>query len=190
MTKNEGITQTCDSSLVTMLHDEEGNVLNVGRKTRTISAGLRRALDVRDEGCRFPGCDCQHTDAHHIEHWIDNGETKLDNLILTCRRHHRLLHEGGFSVELDSEGEPVFKRPNGSVIPKTGTPARLDKDAVAEIMRWNERLGLSIDAETNLPEWDGEMPQYDHIAEVMSHLTVSRQVASSVSTGQPGSTQG
>ena len=71
-----------------------------GRKTRTIPPAIRRALNSRDGGCRFPGCTHQrYVDAHHIEHWADGGETKLSNLVTLCRLHHRLVHEGEILIE-------------------------------------------------------------------------------------------
>ena len=76
----------------------DGSVLDIGRKTRTIPPALRRALESRDRGCRFPGCGLRFTDAHHVRHWADGGETKLDNLVLLCRFHHRLVHEEGYRV--------------------------------------------------------------------------------------------
>ncbi len=112
----------CDASVVTVRHTPDGRILDVGRKTRTIPPALRRALHVRDQGCRFPGCGSRFTDAHHIRHWADGGETSLDNTILLCGHHHRRLHEEGFRVELnnwpggrvtfyDARGIPVPERP-------------------------------------------------------------------------------
>ena len=72
-------------------------MLDVGRKTRTIPPAIRRALSARDT-CQFPGCTARRCDAHHVEHWVDGGPTRLDNLVLLCRRHHRLVHEGGFQI--------------------------------------------------------------------------------------------
>ncbi len=90
---------TCDGSIVVHQADAEGNPLNVGRKTRTIPPALRRALLRRDKGCRFPGCThTRFVDAHHVQHWAQGGETKLDNLILLCRRHHTLIHDKRASV--------------------------------------------------------------------------------------------
>jgi len=90
-----------DAATVRMVH-RNGEILSVGRKTRTVPPPIRRALEFRDQGCRFPGCTSKHCDAHHIEHWADGGETKLSNLVLLCRRHHRLLHEGGCGVRMDA----------------------------------------------------------------------------------------
>ena len=83
----------CDSSFVTLVEDDEGNPLNIGRKTRKVSPAMQRALKARDGGCRFPGCtQHRYVDAHHLEHWAEGGETKLDNLVQLCRYHHRLIH--------------------------------------------------------------------------------------------------
>lgn len=104
---------SCDAAVVTMTHDHEGAVLDVGRRTRTVSQAIRRALDARDRSCRFPGCTSRRCDAHHVEHWANGGATCLDNLVLLCRRHHRAVHEGGFHVAA-GEGEAfVFFRPDG-----------------------------------------------------------------------------
>jgi hypothetical protein len=91
----------------------DGSILSVGRRTRTISPALRRALEIRDRGCRFPGCGLRFTDAHHVKHWADGGETSLDNCVLLCRHHHRLVHEGGWQVGWWGAGRPVFYDPRG-----------------------------------------------------------------------------
>ena len=95
----------CDASRVVMTHNSDGSVLDVGRKTRTVPPAMRRALDHRDGGCRFPGCGLRFCDAHHIKHWADGGETRLENLVLLCRRHHRAVHEEGFGVEIVTDAE-------------------------------------------------------------------------------------
>ena len=103
----------CDASLVASV-ERDGEALSVGRKTRSIPPAIRRALKARDAGCRFPGCSADRfIDAHHIQHWADGGETRLDNLVSLCRHHHRLLHEGGFGVLAKADGTVVFRRPNG-----------------------------------------------------------------------------
>ena len=105
----------CDASVVTMV-ERDGEPLSVGRKTRTIPPAIRRALATRDRCCRFPGCDRHRfVDAHHIHHWMDGGETALDNLVLLCRHHHRLLHEGGFTLT-GGAVDPRFSRRDGSLI--------------------------------------------------------------------------
>ncbi|MEX2526008.1 MAG: HNH endonuclease signature motif containing protein [Gemmatimonadota bacterium] len=87
----------------------------MGRRTRTISPALRRALDIRDRGCRFPGCGLRFTDAHHVRHWADGGETSLGNCVLLCRHHHRLVHGGGWRLEWWGRGRPVFYDPRGGM---------------------------------------------------------------------------
>lgn len=112
---------TCDGSLVTVVEDEDGTPLDVGRKQRTVSTLLRRALWARDRGCSFPGCcNKRFVDAHHLRHWANGGETVLDNLTLLCSHHHRLLHEGGFTIHRDEHGERSFRRRDGRVIPRFG----------------------------------------------------------------------
>jgi hypothetical protein len=99
----------CDGSVVTVKEGVNGEPLSIGRRSRTIPAPMRRALRARDGGCRFPGCT--HTrfiDGHHIRHWADGGDTGLDNLVMLCRHHHRLVHEGGFACEQSESGEIYF----------------------------------------------------------------------------------
>ena len=85
-----------------------GQVLTVGRKTRTVPPHIRRALEERDRGCRFPGCASRFTEAHHVRHWADGGATRLSNLLLLCRRHHRAVHEGQVRVCTDRAGLALF----------------------------------------------------------------------------------
>ena len=125
---------TCDASLITVVENERGTPLDVGRKQRTVTTALRRALWSRDRGCSFPGCHrTRYVDAHHIHHWAEGGDTSLDNLTLLCTHHHTLLHEGGFSIRRDSGGGIYFRRPDGRVIPQSGYRADdvLDDVAVA-----------------------------------------------------------
>ncbi|HIE94818.1 MAG TPA: HNH endonuclease [Acidobacteria bacterium] len=96
-----------------MLHDRAGPVLDVGRKTRTIPPAIRRALASRDRHGCFPGCESRHCDAHHVRHWADGGATRLNNLVLLCRRHHRAVHEAGFAVALEEDDEVRFTHPGG-----------------------------------------------------------------------------
>jgi len=99
----------CDASLVVVEEDEVGNVLNIGRRSRVIPAGMSRALAIRDHGhCQFPGCcESRFVEGHHIQHWAEGGETKLDNLVTLCRYHHRELHRGHFFLSV----KPVSVKP-------------------------------------------------------------------------------
>ena len=125
----------CDGQAVVIGEDEKGEPLNIGRKTRTVSIAIKRALRSRDLGCAFPGC--HHTrfvDAHHIEHWSAGGETSLDNLMLLCSQHHKLVHEGCFTIERDYQNQWFFKRPDGRAVPACGYHAKdITDDDVEDI---------------------------------------------------------
>jgi len=111
----------CDGDTVVIVEDENGEPLNIGRKTRTVPTAIKRALWSRDKGCVFPGCtNKRFVDAHHIQHWSAGGETSLDNLLLLCTRHHRLVHEGGFSIAKDYLDRWYFRRPDGIAVPQCG----------------------------------------------------------------------
>jgi hypothetical protein len=99
-----------------MRHARDGSVLDVGQKTRTIPPAIRGALEARDRHCQFPGCTARRCDGHHIRHWADGGPTRLDNLTLLCRRHHRAVHEGAFTIAQRDEGTPMFYRPDGTCV--------------------------------------------------------------------------
>ncbi len=112
---------TCDGSLVAVVDDAKGKPLDVGRKQRTISTPLKRALYARDRGCTFPGCHrTRYVDGHHLKHWAKGGETVPDNLTLLCTYHHRLLHEGGFGAQRQVDGTLRFTRADGRTIPRCG----------------------------------------------------------------------
>jgi hypothetical protein len=118
---------SCDCSYLAILRDRaSGELLDVGRRTRSIPPPMRRALSVRDEHCRFPGCERRHyVDGHHIVPWSQGGETKLDNLVLLCRHHHRLVHEGGFSVGWETDaaaGKLRWRRPDGRSVDDPPSP--------------------------------------------------------------------
>ena len=101
----------CDAGIVSVVDGPNGEPLSVGRRTRSIPPAVRRALASRDRGCRFPGCPATHRlHGHHVKHWAEGGETSLDNLVLLCPTHHRLVHEGGFDVQrLDDGGFRVHQ---------------------------------------------------------------------------------
>ena len=146
----------CDAGRVVMRHDAEGKVLDVGRKTRTIPPALRRALASRDRHCRFPGCETRRCDAHHVKHWADGGATKLDNLVLLCRRHHRAVHEEGFGLTFDAEGRPRFTQPGGAPLPTAPFPPVWTGDPLAPTDGKLAEDGIAIDSGTSIPHWYGE----------------------------------
>ena len=106
----------CDAAVVAMVHAKDGSMLSVGRRTRTIPPHIRRALEERDRGCRFPGCGCRFTEAHHVKHWADGGETSLGNTVLLCRRHHRAVHEGQVKLSVATDGTVVFFTRGGKML--------------------------------------------------------------------------
>ena len=122
----------CDSSVL-LISESGRKTMSVGRKTRSVPSALRRALRRRDRGCRFPGCENHRfVDAHHVQHWARGGETRLDNLVLLCRRHHRLVHEGGYSVERLAGDKLAFRDPWGGLIPDAPQPARGSVECLLE----------------------------------------------------------
>jgi hypothetical protein len=125
----------CDASIVE-LRERDGEPLSVGRKRRTIPPAIRRALQARDRRCRFPGCENRRfLDAHHVQHWARGGETKLGNLVLLCRRHHRFVHEADYSVATRTDGGLSFHDPWGVPIPDTPRPPPGDPGRVVDANR-------------------------------------------------------
>ncbi len=115
----------CDGHAVILGEDENGEPLNIGRKSRTVPTAIKRALMARDKSCAFPGCHHKRfVDAHHIQHWSVGGETSLDNLMLLCSQHHKLVHEGGFTIQRDYQNHWFFKRPDGRAVPACGYHAQ------------------------------------------------------------------
>ena len=146
----------CDAAKVVMRHDPDGAILDVGRKTRTIPPAIRRALTVRDQRCCFPGCESRRCDAHHVRHWADGGATRLDNLLLLCRRHHRAVHEEGFSVTRHEDGEVRFTHPGGWPLDVAPPAPAWTGTALASTDRHLQAAGIEIGAKTATPDWHGE----------------------------------
>jgi hypothetical protein len=160
----------CDATRVVMRHDEDGHVTEVGARTRTIPAALRRALHHRDRGCRFPGCGVRFGQGHHIRHWAHGGPTTLSNLVVLCRRHHRAVHEEGYRVEWQPDGELHFRTPHGRVLPDVPPAPGLPGDPVAVIRMRNDSDGLDIDARTSMPGWLGEPLDVGYAIDVLHPL--------------------
>jgi hypothetical protein len=144
----------CDASVVRIL-ERDGRPLSVGRRTRSVPPALRRALQSRDRCCRFPGCTQRRfLHAHHIEHWARGGPTELGNLIQLCRFHHRLLHEGGYTLERRGRrGVLCFRRPDGRPLHPVPQPVEGDPD---ELERRNSGRGVRVGSETCASRWTGE----------------------------------
>ncbi len=165
---------TCDAALVAVGHAPDGSVASAGRRTRTISPALRRALEARDRGCRFKGCGLRFTDAHHVRHWADGGETSLGNLLLLCAHHHRLVHEEGWKVEWwGRERLPAFIDRKGQVHFNAGWKApELSEDPVASLIAENTKRGVEPDYYTAgarwKTEWDIPRPVYLNALEALA----------------------
>jgi len=161
---------SCDTSLVTVMADAQGNVLNIGRRSRTVPASIHRALSLRDRTCRFPGCcESRYVDAHHIRHWADGGETSLDNLVTLCRYHHRQLHAGSFSIKArkSAAGQRlVFATPSGETIEPSVFPqfprvsAETSRNALVAI-------APAVDSATAVTQWQGESCDYGMVVDAL-----------------------
>ena len=153
----------CDSSIVPIKEDKTGEPLSIGRRSRTIPPPMRRALRVRDKGCRFPGCtNTRFVDGHHIQHWADGGETSLDNLVMLCRHHHHLVHEGGFVCEKSADGKISFKDQREQTL--ESSPMMPGVAANDDVQLWIDRefFEANIDSETCTAKWyAGERMDWD-----------------------------
>ena len=163
----------CDASIVRVVENEHGEPLNVGRKTRSIPPAIRRALNARDRGCRFPGCpNARYVDAHHVHHWAHGGETKLSNLVQLCRFHHRQVHEGRVVIQyLDdgdraaSEGTPSggalrFLRPDGKSFDSIAPQHTRPLSDWQQLPAVHHAQGIRIDKNTAATRWRGEKMDY------------------------------
>ena len=167
----------CDASRRTVLENERGEVLNIGRRSRTVPWRIAHALRIRDGGCRFPGCGQRRwTDAHHIRHWADGGGTSLENLVTLCRHHHRSLHREEYRIERGASGELTFIDAQYQSIPPAIHPQFEDRpgsggaagtevatsaaDRVERLQAENRGRGVEIDESTAVTRWGGESMDY------------------------------
>jgi hypothetical protein len=154
----------CDCGLLAHGGRDEHSTLSVGRRSRSIPPAIRRALRLRDRGCRFPGCTHNRfLHGHHVRHWLHGGETSVDNLVLLCTRHHHLVHEGGWTVVREDGrdgGDWAFVAPDGERLPAEHRHA-VNGDTLAWLQDWAEERGLDLGPDANLPLWDGTRMDYD-----------------------------
>ncbi len=152
----------CDCSVLGLVEDADGEPLSIGRKSRSIPPAMRRALRIRDKGCRFPGCTRKaYLDGHHIQHWSDGGETSLDNLVLLCRHHHRLVHEGGFVSEKAADGEIVFRDVRRKRIDRFARLTPEQERRNFDLWLDREMRDLGITSQTCVSRWQGERIDWD-----------------------------
>ncbi len=153
----------CDADIRVATLGANGTPMDIGRRSRAIPVRLRRALGLRDaERCRFPGCSNRIVDAHHVWHWTRGGPTNLANLVLVCRRHHSLVHEGGWTLAYEPATDTVsVRRPDLELVPVVPAPSRPDGDIEASnaaagvrpgpqtcaSLGWGERMDYSMAVE-------------------------------------------
>jgi hypothetical protein len=168
----------CDCSLVPIMESENGEPLNVGRKTRSIPPAIQRALNARDHGCcRFPGCpNTRYLDGHHIQHWAHGGETKLSNLVSLCRFHHRQVHEGNVVVLVLDDGAIRFVTPNGKAFDSTLPDHTQPLSDWHQLVAAHEQQDLHIDRHTAATRWDGEPCDHSLATEALLHHWRGRQI--------------
>jgi hypothetical protein len=150
----------CDAGIVAVTGDAQ-NGLSIGRRSRSIPPAIRRALLLRDHGCRFPGCTHTHfLHGHHVQHWLHGGETSLDNLVTLCTRHHHLVHEDGWTIERGEAGGWEFAAPTGQPVPYE-PHTEVAGDTLTWLRKWADERGVDLGPDANYPQWDGSPMDYD-----------------------------
>lgn len=141
----------CDASVAAIVRGQNGDPLGVTKRTRTIPRWVRRAVHARDQGCRFPGCgERAFVDAHHVRHWSRGGPSTPSNVVELCWFHHRLVHEGGWTVRFLDGGEVIAVTPGGNAISNTIEPP---PTVASTVIERNRGAGLTIDQHTITPVW-------------------------------------
>jgi Domain of unknown function (DUF222)/HNH endonuclease len=155
----------CDSSIMFVLEGPDGTVINVSPRAPSIPAALSRAVKLRDDGCVFPGCTWKaFVDVHHIRHRADKGENSLANCSALCRVHHRMVHEGGFSMKTLAPGQFEFYRPDGTTLRQEPITVAAGDDWVRD---FNARHGIVPSSDSPVPDWDGIRPDYPYIIDLL-----------------------
>jgi hypothetical protein len=150
----------CDCGVVAVT-GAPGTGMSVGRRTRSIPPAIRRALQLRDRGCAFPGCP--HTrflHGHHVRHWLHGGHTSVENMVLLCPHHHGLVHEGGWSVESSADGSWRFLSPTGTAAESPRMQA-WGGQIMTWLREWAEKHEVDLGPDSNQPQWDGSKVDYD-----------------------------
>jgi hypothetical protein len=176
----------CDCSVVRIVEGAKGEPLDVGRRTRTIPPGIRRALQARDRGCRFPGCTFKrYVDGHHVKHWVNGGETKLGNLVTLCRFHHRLVHEGQVVVQTLDDGAFRFVKPNGESF---DSPMPMPTDWT-ELEATHDAEPIRITPSTAVTQWTGEALDLDLSIDWLMQTAISAKSVSAETCSRGAVTQ-
>jgi hypothetical protein len=155
----------CDSSTVAILRSQDRDLPAVSTRSRTVPRSARRAVHARDRGCRFPGCgERTFIDVHHVRHRARGGGHEISNLVELCWFHHRLVHEGGWTVRFLEHDEVIAITPNGNVISSAlDAPARVG----GTIEQRNRTVGVAVNEKTIVPRWSGDPL---HLGEVVGGL--------------------
>ncbi|MHA6622523.1 HNH endonuclease signature motif containing protein, partial [Pseudonocardia sp. DLS-67] len=155
----------CDARVRLLLDDRTGNRMYMGRNRRLATPAQIAAPTIRDgEGCQFPGCThTRYLHAHHVLHWLFGGPTDIDNLVLTCTHHHKLIHDAGYRIRR-LPGRWEFLRPDGTPIPITTAPLTGNTESLIEMhTRARQRIGHT----TLTPNWDGDRLDPEPILDVL-----------------------
>jgi hypothetical protein len=148
----------CDQPLAAVLKDSLGRPALVGTTIDT-PARVKRAVRIRDRGCRFPGCrQRRYTDVHHVRWRSRRGGHDLDNLVELCWHHHRLVHEGGWDLRVETDGTLTAIRPDGETL--GFRPVTLGDD---DVVTSNARAGVTVAPDAMLPTWHADALDLDHI---------------------------
>jgi len=157
----------CDSSLISII-ERGGEALSVGRRSRVVPPSLRRAVEARDGGCRFPGCEHRRfLDAHHIIHWAHGGSTDKGNLIMLCRHHHRLVHEGQVLVSGNADELVRFRMRSGTEL---HAAPRAPDSCIIDLLERNRRAGHHVGPDTCLTGSGEKMDRHWVVGVVADHL--------------------
>jgi hypothetical protein len=160
-----------DGTRVDVVMGKDGELLDVGRRTRAIPSAIGRALWLRDGGCRVPGCGRKrHLHAHHIQGWAEGGPTRLSNLVLVCSGHHRMIHEGTLSSGIRA-GRIVFADQKGRDIPGV-PPSGASGHDLEELELFLREAELHLDPSTNLSKWDGT---HVDVGEMLDWMLIAEQ---------------
>lgn len=152
----------CNSPLRALLQDG-GEPLSIGRRSRKFPVGMRRAIQARDGGCVWPGCNAyRYVDIHHIQWWSLGGETSTENGVSLCRSHHRAVHEGGYCVERAETGRNafVFHSPEGELLASAAEQFPEPRD-LRDVVTVKEDASASL--------WDGTTPDYSWVTTLLAH---------------------
>lgn len=146
---------SCDASIVEMTEDEDTQPRQLAKRTRAIPPSIRRAVHLRDQGCRFPGCGSRiYVDVHHIKHWAHGGTHEMNNIVELCWHHHRLVHEGGWGIKPDDNATFEAIKPDGTEMNEHARDNHISHGRAIEQL--NKANGMGIESETCIPNWYGD----------------------------------